>query len=396
MRSIGPIAISLSGGLDSTALAAVAATLLPQVRPSQDRLKSFSYVFDELHECDEREFIEPIVERYGLDATYIPCDEKWPLRDLARWPVDRGFVLGDPYAWLPTAVIEACRQDGCRLLLAGYYGDVLFRGGRYWALDMLREFRFKELAATLAASPADVEWRRDVFNSGLRPLIPRLFKQAWRRLRPGVGAEFRSSLHPSFIKRAGIASRIGGNGRELCFPAPGQWPRLRHLTLSVFAQGPAAVRKYYNRHNVEIEMPYQDRRLVEFVMAVPADQLARPGRDRYLHRRAMLALLPRKVRERVRRTIFFPLFEKGLLGEERAAVASILEDPLIVERQIVREDWLRSVSDQGYFRSPHKDLLWLCLCLELWLTRYWSASTRKNRGRGPEGEHGESRKPVWT
>ena len=40
--------------------------------------------------------------------------------------------------------MEAAEQAGCRLLLAGYYGDVLFTGSQYWAADLMREFRLRE------------------------------------------------------------------------------------------------------------------------------------------------------------------------------------------------------------------------------------------------------------
>ena len=96
LRTSGPVGISLSGGLDSPSLAAIAAELLPASNAQQERLLSFSYVFDELTECDEREYIIPVVEKLGLDANYVVSDNQWTLKDLSSWPVDRAMVAADP------------------------------------------------------------------------------------------------------------------------------------------------------------------------------------------------------------------------------------------------------------------------------------------------------------
>ncbi len=104
MRSVGQIGVSLSGGLDSTPIAAIFANFLPTARPEQASLKSYSYAFDRLAECDERRYIEPLVARYGIDAAYVPCDDLWTFRNFERWPALRDVVFYDAFAWLPDAV----------------------------------------------------------------------------------------------------------------------------------------------------------------------------------------------------------------------------------------------------------------------------------------------------
>lgn len=144
IRSIGPVGLSLSGGLDSTLLAALATGLLPESNLPQRRLKTFSYVFDELKSCDERAYIQPVVDHLGLAAASTPCDDKWALKDLARWPMERDTIWNDAYSWLVVAVAEAARSAGCRVLLSGQYGEVLFLGGHYWAAELIRAGRWRE------------------------------------------------------------------------------------------------------------------------------------------------------------------------------------------------------------------------------------------------------------
>ncbi len=371
LRTVGPVGISMSGGLDSTTLAALASKLLPQTGLPQKHLKSFSYVFDELAGCDERRYIAPVVERYQLEATYIPCDDKWTLRDIENWPVLAGFVYHDPYAWLPDSVMTAAEQEGCRVLLAGYYGDVLFLGGIHWAAGMMGDRRFGELAKVLAGSSGAIDWRRDLMLNGLRHMIPHPWRMNYGQNRSnGLGARY-PGMHPRMAELAQMQigrDREHARQRRLLF-GPDHWHRYLGLTVNLFAQGFSAVRFQYNKHGLELLMPYWDRRLVEYVMAVPADQLGRPGRDRWLLRNAVADLLPKRVVERRQQTEFTPLMNKGLLEKETATVNEIMKKPLIVEKDYVPEKWLRQqlIDGKGWTSIEDSYYLWKCLSLELWL-----------------------------
>jgi len=366
LRSSGPVALSMSGGLDSTSLAALTAPLLAPAA-----LKTYSYAFDELATCDEREYIRPVVDRYGLDATYIPCDGQWTLRDLDRWPMERDYIWSDAYAWLPRSVMEAASRDGCRLLLAGYYGDTLACGGRFWALDMLRGLRWGQLAGILARQSRGIDWRGDLLQGALQQLLPQQLAQVYYRLQPRPLQSLHPGMHPHLAQRTRLRERIAHTQPWRRFRAPGLGGRYRTLTENVFPQGRATVRKAYNRFGLEPESPYYDRRLVEFVLAVPADQLARPGWDRWMHRKAMTGLLPEPVRLRRRFTEFGALADKGLRHKEIETVRALLRQPQIVAREMIRADWLqRAVQDlEGGVGDWFP--LWQCISLELWLTRYW-------------------------
>lgn len=367
MRSIGPVGLSLSGGLDSTLIAAVATKLLPETQPSQMRLKSFSYVFDELKSCDEREYIWPVVEHLGLEATYLPCDDKWPLKDLARWPVERDSIWADVYALLPEAVAAAARDAGCRVLLDGHFGDVLFLGGSYWAADLVREGRWQDLGRALREHRKQIRWRSDFLDHGLRQLIPARFKRVLHRLKPRPPAQRSASLHPAMAEQVRLRARRAEDSRSRRFVAPGQWVRLTALTDSTWAEGSGEARRYYNRHQLEVESPYYDRRLVEYVMALPADQLGRPWRSRWIQRNAMTGLLPVAVHERTAKTDFDVLMTRGLFERETEAVRKVLARARSVQRNFVRRDWLQRVLVDQRFATENRYQLWLIISLELWL-----------------------------
>jgi asparagine synthase (glutamine-hydrolysing) len=367
MRSIGPIGLSLSGGLDSTLLAAIASGLLPHTYPTQSRLKTFSYVFDKHKASDEREYILPVAERHALDAHYLPCDDKWALKDLPRWPVERDYIWSDAYSWLVVAVAKAAQASGCRVLLSGLYGDELFLGGHYWATELLLEWRLGELFRLWRANRGHVSWRRDLIHHGLRQLLPAGLKRSLRRLKPRP-AHHNPALHPLFAQRVGLPERARDDPRHRRFTQPAQWVRLSMLSVSTWPSMCSDGRAFYHRHGLESETPYFDRRLVEVAMALPADQLGRPWRGRWIQRNAMRGLLPEGICERPFKTDFEVLTRIGLFERETDTLRSILAGARSERMGFVRGDWIRyALSRQAQLDQVEIYWLWKIVSLELWL-----------------------------
>jgi asparagine synthase (glutamine-hydrolysing) len=363
LGSTAPVAVSLSGGPDSAALAAIASRAQPPTR-----INSFSYVFDRFPSCDESHYIRKVVDQCGLDATLINGAEMWPLRDLDTWPIFPDFPGQDPYVRLPMAVADAARDAGCRVILNGHFSDLLFHGGQYMAADLFSPGRFLAVLKAIAGNWDSAELRRDVLRNGLWMRVPSGIRSVVRRLRgadrisPG-----RDILEREFVDRTRLPDRLGAAeeshpGIRADFVA-----RWCHLGLSILAQGAASARRLYNRRGTELVDPFWDRRLVEYVMAIPAHLLARPGVTKYLLRQATRGLVPDEVRERRDKTSLHELFCEGLLRREKSTVDALLERPSIVERGMVRRRWLSDELAAGDEWTDHGHSLWRCLNVEMWL-----------------------------
>jgi asparagine synthase (glutamine-hydrolysing) len=368
LRAIGPVGLALSGGSDSMALAAVTTGLMPEMGLPQEHLKSFTYVFDELPSCDEREFIRPVVEQLGLDATYIPCDDRWPLRDLDRWPVERDFAFSDAYVWLPTAIMRAAQAAGCRLLMTGNNGDNLFWDDEYWLAAMAREGRWPELARTLRTVPLSGWWYAVTAGQSPRSLVPQRTRRFYRRLRPRPAPPW---LQPELVRRTGLEERLRARENRLRWPYQGQRRLYQTLMGNGAFQDRPQGRRSHRRCGLELVEPFYDRRLAEFVLAVPADQWGRPGRSKWVLRNALAGRLPGEVVERKTKTSFKALWDRGLCERERPVVEALLKEPEIVRRGFVRRDWLQRELAAGGGWTDDGFPLWLCIGLELWLRRWW-------------------------
>jgi hypothetical protein len=90
-------------------------------------------------------------------------------------------------------------------------------------------------------------------------------------------------------------------------------------------------------------------------------------------------LLPSAISERKYKTSFFALMQKGLVVKEKSTVERILDEPLILERKYIQEDWLRQRmgSENRWSRSKDTYYLWKSLSLELWL-RFLDAQKAAN------------------
>ena len=71
----------LSGGLDSSSIVCTAKFLNAN---KEDYLKTFSAVFDDIQECDEKEFINAIVSENCVEPYYIHADKISPLVDYEK------------------------------------------------------------------------------------------------------------------------------------------------------------------------------------------------------------------------------------------------------------------------------------------------------------------------
>jgi len=118
--------------------------------------------------------------------------------------------------------------------------------------------------------------------------------------------------------------------------------------------------------------PYYDQRLVEFIMAIPSDQLGRPGQSRFILRNALANYLPIQNLTRPGKTDFSPLFKHGVLAAEKHNVHRLLGNPQIVTRNYIEADWIKGEIPAGDEFFDYGFNLWICISLELWLQRFWS------------------------
>jgi asparagine synthase (glutamine-hydrolysing) len=354
LRAPTPPVAMMSGGLDSTAVAALAAQRLSKTNP-HTALRALSYVFNELPSCDERVFMTAMYARHPIEGVQIPGDDAWPLREVVTWPTSPNTPENNPYCRLKERVYLEARRGESRVVLTGIFGDELYSGAEYWLRESLGERDFVQA------------WQEGFWH----------FRQRgnWDFLRRSVLCCL-PGLH--WLRRRYRTRRqswLTAHARSH-MPADDEWSvRIRRAfrpsqfdtLLGPYSATDSAREIFHaSRCGVELRHPYRDRRLVEFMLAIPASQLYRRGRYKYILRNAMRGTLPEQIHTRREPTSLAPLFLRGLVEKERATVKGLLYGPERLWPRYIRADWL-ALADPGHRRSEAEELVvWLCLCCELW------------------------------
>lgn len=360
LRAVGEPAVLMSGGLDSTSVAALAARDLAATAPGR-RLSVISYVFDELTDLDEREWMAPMVARYDLDQTLVTADDAWPLCDFDAWSWNANGPDTGPFRPLNERLYAAARAKGHRVLLTGAAGDSFFVNGRAsWLVDLVDDGRSTEALVELLKHVRRLGLRAVARSESARRLAARL-------LRREPGPERSPRWLTSFAARCVAES-----------PADGPVPKTRRrpadtsATLVSLHQGDGiATGDGEHRAGVELRDPFADADLVAFMLSIPAYALYNQGASKLVLRKGMAQALPPALLARRRRSDISPLYWRGIAQRaEVAGTTALLDRAGAFWRRYVRPEALLG-DDGALARQPHIPALlrWQCLSFEWWMIR---------------------------
>lgn len=295
LRTLSPPAVMMSGGLDSTSVAALIAG------QQTSRVRTISYVFDELRQGDERWFMQAMIDQYHLDAVQIRGDDAWPLREAESWPLNPNTPEDTPYRRLMERVYQTARDAGVRTILTGFFSDHTYAGAHYWFRDLLADRHFA-LAGRESAWYIQRQGLQAFFKDCLlRACVNRKLIRCVRPLQPPHWLTDRAKALLPESERWPPSARSGRR------------PLQHERVLGLRAARGASFDIFHASHSrVELRHPYRDRRLIEFILAVPAHQLYRQGLYKPILRNAMQGILPERIRRRRHPTSLTGLFLRGM------------------------------------------------------------------------------------
>lgn len=353
LRSTPPAGILMSGGLDSTSVACLSASMLA---PSS--LTTLSYVFDELPDCDERLYINAVEAKWGTRSIQIPCDDLWPFRYWPDWPRNPNHPEGNFYRLIKERTYLRAQKEGLRVLLTGGFGDQLYSRVGDWMADLVADGQLGQIWRELVHLVQTYGLRKTLELSRLRRVARRLLEMTTGWNRP-----LHSPVSPRWLTpfAAGCLVELNGEISPL-IEQQGGLIGLRG------AQSYSREAYYTNRHALELRHPYRDRRLVEFMLAIPASQFFHHGLYKFILRNAMQGFLPEVIRTRPRPTSMESLYKRGR-DREKNLLQSLLDDPESPWRKYVAPNWLSKNLDTIIDGSEGL-VPWLCISYETWYNYY--------------------------
>lgn len=362
LRSDVPVGTCLSGGLDSSAVVALASG-----RASAP-VRTFTAVYDDPG-YDERRFARAVVRHFGCEAHEVsprPGRALVPLLDLIGWyhdePCSRPGLVTQWY-------VMAAAAGRVTVLLDGQGGDELLLGYASYALPYLRSLgaaalreRAPEQALKLWRDGRGLLAQRSTSAYGPGTLLRHVAVASWRRLgRAGP------ALAPEL---AAAAAARGGGARAGSSLAPID----RALRDDVTALSLPALLHHEDRasmaFSLEARVPFLDHRLVELCLGLDFRTKVEGGAMKSVLRRALADLLPSEVLTREDK-LGYPTPIDRWLREAGTEVHEVLLDGF-AERGLVRaRDVERQVA--AFARGEARADPWLLfrwLTAELWLARF--------------------------
>jgi asparagine synthase (glutamine-hydrolysing) len=371
-RSAHPVAISVSGGLDSSAIFCTAAALadVPVI--------GFTYTSRDGGTSDERVFVSEVERACGRQIRHVDAPEEGVLfqsADIIRI-VEAPMLAGQWFRG--DRLMNAVRTSGARTLLAGHWGDqVLF--DQAYLVDLLRQGAWRTLNGHLNEylrwfPDADGNEFRVQFGSDvLEHALPRWARvsvrgvtRGWNRPPPWDDwycESFRRQARPDVFPHAPGATALA---RSLYREVRSQY---HHFCVEWNAKVAAS-------YGIDASFPFLDRDLVEFLMGVPGTVLARDGVPKALLRASLQGVVPDAILGRRTKGDFTEDINRSARQDFAALVNLLGPDPVAVQLGYLDADKLKrglAAASAALARSTTSVISWrvtAVAALELWLREF--------------------------
>jgi asparagine synthase (glutamine-hydrolysing) len=316
-------AVLLSGGLDSSTVAAFASRQTPR------RIDAgYSAVFPDHPTVDESEQIDQLSDALGLRSIRAEVHSgsvlEGALAYLERFELPP--ISPNLFFWMP--LFDRVAADGADALLDGEGGDELFGLSPMLIADRLRRGRplaarrlIDNIPGAGGAAPKHAV-RSFMREYGFRAALPPSVQRLSRRLN-GPDRYTEPYLLPA-TKRAFMEDLDGLSWKKI--RGPRWWGYLVDITTR--GMGPAFVYEHAalraRMAGIEARHPLVDADVIEYVLSLPPELAWSHERSRPLVRETTAGILPDEVRLRPDKSTFDAIFHAALAGPDLPVVRTLL------------------------------------------------------------------------
>jgi asparagine synthase (glutamine-hydrolysing) len=372
-----PVGAFLSGGLDSTLVAAYAVKVLG----SELRTFSMGIPYRDLNELPAA---AAMARRYG---TRHFAEEVTPSvgADLPRLV----SALDEPADPLSICLLHLARMTSreVKVVLGGDGGDELFGGyDRYSADRWLDAYRqvpavLRDLVASQVLDRMPDQFTFKSITHKLRWVDLMSRKTGGERYSESMQFFWFNEQQRAELYTPAFRSALGGKRADACVlelfaAAPAEEAIDRMMYVDVMSRLPGQSLMILDRatmaYSLESRSPFLDPRFAEFMARVPVSFKVRGRQLRYLERRLGERYLPPEVLRRKKQGFASPLMYI-LEGEVRSLAPRLLLQSELVRDGYLRGERIRELVDEHLARRrDHGNRIWLLLTAEVWYRRYIS------------------------
>lgn len=280
-----PVGISLSGGLDSTGVAAITKQLIEQSSATihTDKMHTFSVIYPDAS-MNEENYIDIAADFVKSEKHIIKptVDAFW--QEIEDWVYtqEEPTISSGPYANY-NVMREASKY--VKVMLSGQGGDELFAGYIPYFSSYIQ--------SALEANRYDALARE--FLKGADLYFPYLLQVAKKKIARSKSVQAEDL----------ISSKVFAGFKFGYTPSKGLNQRLfEDLTKYSVPNLLRYEDKNSMRFSVEGRVPFLDHVLVEYILTLPVDQKIKNGWNRYVYRNALVGFLPKEIEKRRKKVGF--------------------------------------------------------------------------------------------
>lgn len=379
VRSDVPVGVALSGGVDSSAVAALAVRHYPGV------IQAFSVGYQGRPAQDERAMAKAFAEYLGVPFHEIELSLEEMVASFEKLNFWRDDPIADIAGFGYYALSRAARQHGCPVLIQGQGGDEL-NWGYAWSVAAVHKTiakaggrRASWLAEFARSLPTHLSRSQLVQFAYLMGGIG----HGWKRLRPGLGApedhivfydlcdsfqKAQSGVHETYTPQ--FKRSLGEFDPAAFFRLNKPWPRpdlavMELLCRSYLLQnGIAQGDRLSMANSVELRLPLVDFRLVELMVGLQKSNPSYVLPPKQWLKDAVSDVVPEWVLNRQKRGFNPPvtLWTEAI----RATHGRSLENGMLVNKGILKPEVLPSLLRKRSRFGIWNDLFFKFVTLENW------------------------------
>jgi asparagine synthase (glutamine-hydrolysing) len=357
-----PLGVFLSGGIDSSAVAAMMTQLGGDV-------KSFSVGFSE-RSFDESAYAREVAARLGTDHHELTLEPGMLLGLIPKLPSLLDEPLGDA-SIIPTYLLSEFTRRHVKVALGGDGGDELFAGYPTLQAHRLAEYYMRAPRLLREGLVEPVVRRLPVSRGNLS------FDFRAKRFVSGAGhpvAERHQRWMGSFAteERSALLSRDVLHEAEVDAAALDPLNQVLMMDMRLYLENDILVKldRASMMASLEGRVPLLNNDFVAYATGLPLDMKLRGFRSKFLLKRALRGILPDRILNRPKKGFGIPVAE-WFRGPLRAQMLSVLSPDRISSDGFFEPRAVgRLIDDHLAGRRDNRKQLWTLFAFQLWHEGY--------------------------
>jgi asparagine synthase (glutamine-hydrolysing) len=369
-----PLGILLSGGIDSSTVAALA------TQHATERVKTFSIGFEE-DSFDESKFAREVATHLGTEH----YEEKLSAEKAGDLISGIGTWLDEPLSdgsLIPTYLLALFVRKHVTVALGGDGGDELFAGypmyyahkvaARYSSIpEFVRSGMIEPIVNRLPVSTKNMsfDYKAKRFVAGAKhDIITR--HHLW--FGSFSANKHENLLTPHVLEKTNADIYAGARELLNVTDAKNDIERMQFLDINFYMAEDilTKVDRAAMAVSLETRAPFLDPRVGQFAASIPLEYKLKGSRGKHILKKAVADLLPRSILKRPKKGFGIPIAE-WLKGRLNPLLHDMLAPERIKTQGLFNSDYVqRLISEHETEAASHHKELWTLLVFQLWIDNF--------------------------